>query len=112
MHESSLARQMLSTVLASAGPGRVRAVYGWVSPDGSLSAECLAIHFRELAHGTAAEGAQFTVRILGPRSRCVACGATYEPVHAMARCPKCQGAVVALQDRVPLGVDRIELEAP
>ncbi len=114
VHESSFARQMLSTVLASVGHGhgRVRAVHGWVSPEGALSAECMAIHFRELAHGTAAEGAQFTVRILGPRARCVACGTTYEPVHSMGRCPKCHGNVIQMEERLPLGVDRIELETP
>jgi Zn finger protein HypA/HybF involved in hydrogenase expression len=112
LHESSLAQQMLSTVLASAGSARIRAVHGWVSPEVTLSPEWLAIHFSEFARGTAAEGAQFTVRILGPRARCVACGAIYEPIASMRGCPACQGTIVEVQDRVTLGVDRIEVDSP
>ena len=113
MHESSLARQLLSAVLeraADAGAVRVRAARGWIAETETLSGESLAWHFAAHARGTAAEGATLELRLLHVEARCRGCGAVYRPEHHVLVCPACSGVDGELLGTTGLGLDEIEVE--
>jgi hydrogenase nickel incorporation protein HypA/HybF len=92
MHETSLARQVLSAVLRHAeghGASRVREVRGWIAETESLSPESLSLHFAAHARGTKAEGARLLLELIHVEARCRACGRTYAPEHHLLLCPAC-----------------------
>jgi hydrogenase nickel incorporation protein HypA/HybF len=112
MHEASLARQIVATVLEHAlreRAARVLSVAGWVSETEPLSRESLALHFDLYARGTCAEGARLELRLEHVRARCFSCGKEYAPEHHLLVCPACGGAEADLLGRVGLGVDSIEV---
>jgi hydrogenase nickel incorporation protein HypA/HybF len=95
LQESTLARQVLDTVLQQAvfhGASRIRVVRGWVAETGSLSPEGLALHFAAHARGTRAEGARLLLDLIHVEARCRTCGRTYAPEHHLLRCPVCGSA--------------------
>jgi hydrogenase nickel incorporation protein HypA/HybF len=92
MHESSLARQVLDTVLHRAfldDASRIRVVRGWVAETKTLSPERLSFHFEAHARGTKAEGARLHLEFIHVEARCLGCGRTYAPEHHVLRCPVC-----------------------
>lgn len=93
--ESTLARQVLDTVLQQAvfhGASRIRVVRGWVAETGSLSPEGLSLHFAAHARGTRAEGARLLLNLIHVEARCRTCGRTYAPEHHLLCCPVCGSA--------------------
>ena len=113
MHESSLARNVLSAVLhraAREGATRVRVVRGWIAETEALSPECVQLHFSWLARGTLAEGAELRLDLRRVSARCTACATVYEPDHHVLLCPACSSADGELLGRTGLGIESIELE--
>lgn len=113
MHESSIARQLLSAALrraAAAGARRVLSVHGWVAETEALSPESLSLHFAAHARGTPAEGARLDLRLLRVEARCLSCDGTYAPDHHLLLCPRCGGDEAALLGRSGLGLDAMEVE--
>lgn len=113
MHESTLARQVLDTVLqrsVSEGASRVRVVRGWVAETESLSAESLSFHFTAHARGTSAEGAQLLLDLIHVAARCRACGHTYAPEHHLLLCPGCGSTDGEELGQTGLAVTSIEVE--
>lgn len=113
MHETGLARQLLSAVLsraAEAGAVRVRVARGWIAETETLSADSLAFHFAEHARGTAAEGARLELHLVHVEARCRACAAVYRPEHHVLLCPGCGAADGELLGRTGLGLDELEIE--
>lgn len=113
MHESTLARQVLDTVLqrsASEGASRVREVRGWVAETESLSAESLSFHFTAHARGTSAEGARLLLELIHVEARCRTCGDTYAPEHHLLLCPMCGSTDGEQLGRTGLAVTSIEVE--
>ncbi|KYG01736.1 hydrogenase nickel incorporation protein HypA [Sorangium cellulosum] len=113
MHESSIARQLLSAALdraAAEGATRVLSVLGWVAEAEALSPESLSLHFAAHARGTPAEGARLDLRLLRVEARCLSCGGTYAPDHHVLLCPRCGGDQATLLGRLGLGLDALEVE--
>ena len=111
MHESALARNLLSAVLARAGFVRVRVVRGWVAETEALSPESLAFHFAAHARGTVAEGARLELELVRVEARCAACGETYAPEHHVALCPACGSTDAELLGQTGLGLSALEVAA-
>jgi hydrogenase nickel incorporation protein HypA/HybF len=114
VHEASLARQIVATVVALAERehvSRVRVVRGWISDVERLSAESLALHFAAGAAHTAAAGARLELELRRVDARCRSCGARYAPEdHHLLVCPSCGGTGADLLGEVGLGIDAIEVE--
>lgn len=113
MHESALARQIVTAVLEHAqraGAARVTVVRGWVSETEALSEESLGLHFTAHARGTAADGARLELRLARVEARCRTCARVFTPDHHVVLCPSCGGVDAELLGRVGLGVDAIEVE--
>ena len=92
MHESSLAKQILTLSLAAAargGGGAVRVVRGRVAQTEALSRASLELHFRAHARGTPAAAAELRVELEHVAARCRACGARYLPEHHVLLCTRC-----------------------
>jgi hydrogenase nickel incorporation protein HypA/HybF len=113
VHESSLARRILTVALERAGAGnktRILAVRGWIADTESLSRESLAFHFAAHARGTRAAGARLDLRLVHVLARCKGCGQTYGPDHHVLLCPRCGSAEGELLGRTGLGLDALEVE--
>ncbi len=113
MHESSLAKQILATVLdrgAREGAVRVRAVRGWIAETERLSVESITFHFRALARGTIAEDADLDLLVRHVEARCVACGAVFLPDHHVLLCPRCGSTDGELLGRVGILVESMDVE--
>lgn len=111
MHESSIARQLLSAVLDRAPvDGRVRAARGWVAETEALSPESLALHFAAHAQGTRAEGARLDLRVVRIDARCRGCGAIYTPDHHLLLCPRCGDVEADLLGTEGIGLDALEVD--
>jgi hydrogenase nickel incorporation protein HypA/HybF len=113
MHESSIARQLLSAALERAnaeGAARIVTVRGWIADCEELSRESLALHFAAHARGSPAEGAALDIRLTRVSARCGRCGEEYPPPHHLTLCPKCGSTDAALLGQTGLGIDSIEIE--
>jgi hydrogenase nickel incorporation protein HypA/HybF len=113
MHESSIARQVLSIALArAAGEGDVRltAVRGHVAETEALSIASVRFHFDALARGTAAEGAVLELELRRLSARCRACARTYEPDHHLLLCPSCGFAGGEVVGEPGIAVHSIDVE--
>jgi hydrogenase nickel incorporation protein HypA/HybF len=112
VHESSLARQILSAVLDRARRERavaVRCVRGWIAETEALSAESVAFHFAALAAGTIAAGARLELDVRHVEARCMGCSVTYRPEHHMLVCPACASTDAELLGDTGLGIDSIAI---
>ncbi len=113
MHETSIAKQILDTVLEKtreAGASRVRRVRGWVAETESLSRESIGFHFDAHARGTAAEGAEISLELKHLLARCKDCGHEYAPEHHLLLCPVCASTEADVLGTPGLGVDSIDVE--
>ena len=113
MHESTLARQVLDTVLQHAvfhGASRVRLVRGWVAETESLSPESLSEHFATHARGTRAEGARLHLNLIHVEARCRTCGRTYAPENHLLLCPVCGSSDGEQLGQTGLAITAIEVE--
>lgn len=112
MHESSLAKQILSTVLdrgAREGAARVRAVRGWIAETERLSVESITFHFRALARGTIAEDAELNLVVRHVEARCTSCAAVFLPDHHVLLCPRCGSIDGELLGRVGILIESIDV---
>ncbi|HEX5748162.1 MAG TPA: hydrogenase maturation nickel metallochaperone HypA [Archangium sp.] len=113
MYESSLARQVLETVLQQAvfhRASRIRVVRGWVAETESLSPERLSSQFATHARGTRAEGARLLLNLIHVEARCRTCGRTYAPEHHQLRCPVCGSGDGEQLGQTGLAVTAIEVD--
>lgn len=112
MHETSLARRILSAVLAKSAGARVLRIRGVVAEDEALSHEALAFHFAAHARGTAAEGAALAFELRQVSARCNACGTSYLPEHHVRLCPRCGSTDATLDAETGVYVDSIDVAEP
>jgi hydrogenase nickel incorporation protein HypA/HybF len=114
MHESSIARQILSAVLDRARREREAAtavlrVRGWLADAEELSADSVAFHFAVLAAGTIAAGARLELEIRRIDARCRACGETYQPDHHVTLCSACGSADGELLGDTGVAIESIDV---
>ncbi len=113
MHESSLAKQILSAVierLGSQDQRKISRVSGWVAETESLTLEALQFHFSAHARQTSAENAILDLELVHVRARCNDCNCEYKPEHHLTLCPECGGVDGILLSNTGIGIDTIELE--
>ena len=113
MHESSLAKQMVTMALTHAaenGARTVRRVDGWVAETERLSPESLQLHFERHAQGTAAESAALNLRVVHVGVACDGCGQEYSPEHHLLICPHCGHVGGKLLGRTGVGIEAVEVE--
>lgn len=113
VHESSLARQLLRTVIeraSASGAKRVMCIRGWVAETEALAPGAIEFHFAALAPGTAAEGARLELEVTHVRARCKGCGEVYLPEHHLTLCPSCGGVEAQLLGPTGVGLDALEVE--
>lgn len=113
MHESLLAKQILTAVLDSTDtdePRRIKRVFGWIAETEALKPDALQFHFQAHARQTAAENAILHLKLVHVNARCNACGREYPPEHHLTLCPNCGSCDGRLLSRTGIGIDTIELE--
>lgn len=89
MHESQLAKQLLTIALEEAAGAQVLRVVGTIAETEALRPEALNWHFQAHARGTRAEGATLELALTHVRARCKACQQEYLPDHHLTLCPTC-----------------------
>lgn len=112
MHESSLAKQILSMALRAAresGGGRVIRARGAIAETEALSGEAIRMQFEAHARGTEAEGAELDFDLVHVEARCGACGTIYRPEHHVLLCPACGGLEGEELGERGIRLDAIEL---
>jgi hydrogenase nickel incorporation protein HypA/HybF len=113
MHESSLARQLLTEVLRQASASeakRVLAVRGWLAETEALNRDAIEFHFGALAKGTAAESATLNLVLIHVAARCSACDKTYKPEHHLTLCPSCGSTDGELLGPTGFGLESIDVD--
>ncbi len=113
MHESTIARRVLSAVLERmdlAGEARVRRVRGWIAETEALSPESVRFHFDLAARGTPAEGARLELELRRVSARCRTCASIYEPDHHLVLCPACSSTDGELLGPTGVGIESMEVE--
>ena len=112
MHEASLARQILSAVLAEAqqtGTGKVTRVSGWIAETERLSTESLRMHFRAASAGGPAGDAELDLEVIAVEARCAQCGSVFEPDHHVVLCPECGSTDATLSHPTGFAIETIEV---
>ena len=113
MHESTLAKQILDTVLDQARVNdakRVRSVRGWIAETEALSPQSLGFHFSAHARGTLAEGAKLELRLIHIEARCRGCGTKYAPERHLLLCPSCGSTDGDELGRTGLSIEALEVD--
>jgi hydrogenase nickel incorporation protein HypA/HybF len=113
MHESALARSVLTAVLDLArtnGVERVRRVSGELSETEHLHGDAIQFHFTAHAVGTLAEAAALDLKLTHVKAKCRSCGTSYDPDHHITLCPTCGGTDADLLGAVGLRIDSIDVE--
>lgn len=113
MHESSLAKQILSVVLEKTHidePRRIKRVSGWIAETEALTPEALQFHFQAHARQTVAKNAVLNLKLVHVSARCNTCGREYRPEHHLTLCPDCGSSDGSLLSEIGIGIDTIELE--
>lgn len=113
MHESSLGRDIVRTVVekaAAEGASRVRRVHGFVAETEWLNPEAIVFHFRAHAKGTIAEDAQLELTTSWIEAACLQCKQVYKPDHHVLLCPHCGSTEADLLGEPGLRIDSIEVD--
>jgi hydrogenase nickel incorporation protein HypB len=110
VHELTLSRAIVDTVLRHARDRRVTAVSLRVGRLRQVVPDTLAFYFALVARGTLCEGARLEQQPIGARLRCDACGHRWELAVPAFRCPQCDGADVHVIAGEELEVESIEVE--
>jgi hydrogenase nickel incorporation protein HypA/HybF len=112
MHERGAAKAALKLALGEVADGE--RVIGLELSLGELcghGAEALALYFRDLCRGTAAEDATLEVRRRTARLRCLDCGLVTPLSFPVEPCPAC-GGVRSAEDLREVRVEAVELLNP
>lgn len=113
MHESSVARRILTLSLAAAernGGGRIRSVRGHIAETETLSRASIELHFAACARDTAAAGAALVLSLEHVEARCRTCAAVYRPEHHVLLCPRCGSTDGDELGETGLWIESVELE--
>lgn len=111
MHESSLARQLLTAALDAASRAnarRVEVVRGGVAETEALDGAAIRFHFEALAKDTIAEGARLELQLVHTDAQCERCGLVYKPEHHLTLCPGCGSTDAVLLGSTGLSIDSID----
>lgn len=113
MHESSLGRDIVRTVVEKAtqeGASRIRRVHGFVAETEWLNPEAIVFHFRAHAKGTIAEDAHLELKTAWIEASCRQCKEIYKPDHHVLLCPHCGSTEADLLGEPGLRIDSMEVD--
>jgi hydrogenase nickel incorporation protein HypA/HybF len=110
VHELSLSRAIVKTVVEHAGERRVTAVSLRVGRLRQVVPDTLEFYFAFAARGTACEGARLKQEIIDARLRCRACEAEWEITLPAFRCATCGGGDVQVAAGEEFEVESIDVE--
>ena len=110
MHELSLSRAVLNTVVKHAGGRPVTLVSLRVGRLRQVVPDTLEFYFEFVARGTICEGARLEQEIVEARLRCEACRRMWAIEIPAFRCPTCGGAEVVIARGNEFEVESIEVE--
>lgn len=104
MHELSLTQNLLNTALEKVDRKRIVSVDLLIGPFSDDREEAIRFYWRDLARGTAGEGAQLHFRHTQADIKCLACGA-FVAEEEGSICTYCHGSDLQLP-----GKDEVQLE--
>jgi hydrogenase nickel incorporation protein HypA/HybF len=110
VHELSLSRAVLDTVVRHAGERRVSLIGLRVGRLRQVVPDTLGFYFEFVARGTPCEGARLEQEIVEATLRCEACRLSWEIESPAFRCPTCEGAEVQIATGNEFEVQFIEVE--
>ncbi len=100
MHEAAIAEQILKTALPAAeenGAERILEIRLSIGVLSGVVPSCLEDAMRELARGTAAEGARLVARFVPPLLSCEDCKSESEGRRGLYVCPVCGSSRIRLK---------------
>lgn len=92
MHEMGITQSILDTAIEAAedrGATRITKISVQVGVLTEIVEYALQFAFEALTPGTLAEGAELTVEMISPRSRCGQCGTEFDHGRFDSQCPEC-----------------------
>ena len=114
MHELAIAEALIEQVgteLDRAGQsGPVKRLELAVGRLSGVHCDSLRFAFELLSPGTAAEGAELSIREPSAVSRCRQCGASAEIAEIVVVCPGCGSAEIVIEEGRQLLLESIEIE--
>lgn len=112
MHETALAKQILTEVLARAEGRSVKRVAGTIAEDEALSHDALVFHFRAHARGTVAASADLSLALRHLTAHCKSCGCSFLPDHHVRLCPSCGSTETELDGEAGVRIENIVVDEP
>ena len=113
MHEFSLMASVLKNVEDSAkeaGATQITCISLVVGRMTEVLPDAMEFALEALGEGTMAEGCQLQIKLLEPRSRCLACNREYDHDRYHRSCPDCGSLATELIQGRELYIDAIEVE--
>ncbi len=110
MHELSLSRAIISTVLRHAAGRRVSVVSMRIGGLRQVVPQTLQFYFEIVARDTPCEGARLEQELIAPRLRCCRCRSEWEIEAPAFHCPSCAGSQVEVVAGEEFEVESIEVE--
>lgn len=115
MHEFSLADSLveqIGEIAAEHGMDRIDTIALEVGELRQVVPEVMQLAFREVARGSAADGAALILSVVEARARCRRCDRTFRPAVADYSCPACRVADVSVLAGDDLILASISAEEP
>lgn len=113
MHEMSIMQGILEASINAAQEAqksRITRIDVTIGELTEIQEEALSFAFEALSPNTIAEGAEFHMTFLEPKSRCNDCGYEYTHDHFTMTCPQCGSFDVKLLHGRELQIDSIEAD--
>lgn len=110
MHELSLTQNLLNHALKNANSKRIVNVNLWIGPFSEDREESIKFYWRDLAKGTAGEGAQLHFQHVTVDMKCMSCGGTFSLDDDRSICMYCHGNGSQLLDKDEVKLESIDVE--
>lgn len=115
MHELGIISGVLDAVEKSVQANhadKVFAVNLSVGEETEVIKDCMDFAWEALTPGTPCEGAKLNIKMVTPKSVCLACGNTFEHDRFHNDCPKCGSYETQLIAGHELNIDSIDVDLP
>jgi hydrogenase nickel incorporation protein HypA/HybF len=110
MHEFSLTQNLLNVALQNAEAKRIVNVHLLIGPFSDEREESIRFYWRDLAKGTAGEGATLHFRRVQAEMKCLACGGTFNLEEDGSLCIYCQSDRLRLLSGDEVRLESIDVE--
>lgn len=110
MHEFSLTQNLLDVALKNADSKRIVNVNFLIGAFSDEREESIRFYWRDLAKGTAGEGARLHFRRVQAEMKCLACGGTFNLEDDASLCVYCQSDRLQLLSGDEVRLESIDVE--